>query len=70
MKTITYSAFLEEYDGYTEISLGDFSKLSKALAVAKAACYEKGKDKWDWIVEKYIDGKRVSVRSSVAGYES
>lgn len=67
---ITYSAFLEEYDGVHEISLGSFPKLSKALAVAKATCYEKGKDKWGWIVEKYVDGKRVSVRSSVAGYES
>ena len=64
-----YLAYLLECGGDGEKWVGEFNKLSPALGSAKIACHFYGEAKWDWVVETYADGERLSVRSSVGGYE-
>ena len=70
-RIIKYIARIEAVDRdlMQEISLGEFDRLSKALAVARQAARERGWNDWDWCVEKYEDGQMINRRSSVAGFE-
>ena len=58
-----------QVDNNREIHLGEHSRLSPALRQAKVECLHRGVAKWDWIVDTYSDGERISTRSSIGGFE-
>ena len=64
-----YNAYLIQIESDAEIHIGEFKKLSTALAHVRCACHEYGISKFDWVVEKYNNGILVNTRSSLQGLQ-
>lgn len=65
-----YIASLEHVNGFNYVQLGSHDRLRKARLAVKQALATRNSYEWGWHIHKYVDGRLINSRSSVAGFEN